>query len=479
MWDLEVFGGKVSLIEGWIWLPALPIMEKNPVVSLLVSFGEFIKGRLFLFLGIRRNDPDQASMSLFGKKILLLKIQALGKQMIYDITIIGGGIIGLATGLKIKQQNPNLSIALLEKEKELAIHQSGNNSGVIHSGLYYKPGSLKAKNCIQGYNELIRFCEEMSIPFEITGKVVVATKQEQIPLLKGLLERGLNNGLKGSRQISLEELKELEPYCSGLAALHIPQTGIVDFKKVAFAYGKLFQDMGGEIFLNHKVLGINHKNNINYTSTSTRDFASKLVINCAGLYADKVATLNGKDSAQVKILPFRGEYYKIKTEREYLVKNLIYPVPDPNFPFLGVHFTRMVKGGVEAGPNAVLAFKREGYKRSDFDFSEFKEIISWPGLHKVASKYWKTGLGEFYRSFSKSAFTKALQQLIPEIQEADLVEGGAGVRAQACDRTGGLLDDFYISESSHFIHVLNAPSPAATSSLSIGGTVAGLALKKF
>lgn len=399
--------------------------------------------------------------------------------MIYDITIIGGGIIGLATGLKIKQQNPELTIALLEKENDLASHQSGNNSGVIHSGLYYKPGSLKAKNCIQGYNDLIQFCEKESIPFEITGKVVVATKQEQIPLLKGLLERGLQNGLKGSRQISIEELKEFEPYCSGVAALHIPQTGIVDFKKVALAYGKAFQALDGELFLKHKVLDISTKSDINYISTSGRDFVSKLVINCAGLYADKVAELIGNGPGQVKILPFRGEYFKIKKEREYLVKNLIYPVPDPNFPFLGVHFTRMMKGGVEAGPNAVLAFKREGYKRRDFDFSEFKEIISWPGLHKVAAKYWRTGMGEFYRSFSKRAFTNALKQLIPDIQESDLVEGGAGVRAQACDRTGGLLDDFFITENSHFIHVLNAPSPAATSSLSIGGTVADLALKRF
>lgn len=399
--------------------------------------------------------------------------------MIYDIVIIGGGIIGLATGLKIKQQNPALTIALLEKENELAKHQSGNNSGVIHSGLYYKPGSLKAKNCIQGYHDLIHFCEKESIPFEITGKVVVATKQEQIPLLTGLLERGLQNGLKGSRHISIDELKEFEPYCSGVAALHIPQTGIVDYKKVALAYSNKFKDLGGELFLNHKVLTINAKNGINYISTSTGDFGSKLVINCAGLYADKVAELNGNGPGQVKILPFRGEYYKIKKEREYLVNNLIYPVPDPHFPFLGVHFTRMMKGGVEAGPNAVLAFKREGYKRSDFDLAEMKEIISWPGLHKVASKYWRTGLGEFYRSFSKGAFTKALQLLIPDIQESDLVEGGAGVRAQACDRRGVLLDDFYITENSQFIHVLNAPSPAATSSLSIGGTVADLALKRF
>jgi L-2-hydroxyglutarate oxidase len=399
--------------------------------------------------------------------------------MIYDIVIIGGGIVGLATGMKIKQQNPDLKVVLLEKEGELAQHQTGNNSGVIHSGLYYKPGSLKATNCIRGYHELIQFCEEENIPFEITGKVVVATKKEQIPLLTTLLQRGLQNCLEGSRQITMGELKELEPYCAGVAALHIPQTGIVDYKRVAQAYARKFRETGGEILLNQKVLDINQKDNFNLTVTASRNFQSKLVITCAGLYADKVAEMTDMEPEEVKILPFRGEYYKIKKEREYLVKNLIYPVPDPNFPFLGVHFTRMMKGGVEAGPNAVLAFKREGYKRLDFDFREFKESISWPGLQKVASKYWKTGLGEYYRSFSKTAFTKALQELIPDIQESDLEEGGAGVRAQACDRTGGLLDDFYITENARAINILNAPSPAATSSMSIGRTVAELALKRF
>lgn len=399
--------------------------------------------------------------------------------MIYDIIIIGGGIVGLATGLKIKQQQPELSIAVLEKEKGLALHQTGNNSGVIHSGLYYKPGSLKATNCIRGYHELVQFCEAEDIPFEITGKVVVATRKEQVPLLNQLFERGTQNCLEGIRQITLDELKELEPYCAGVAALHVPQTGIVDYKKVAKAYARKFKELGGLIFLERKVLKMGQQHAINDIETDKDVFQSKLIINCAGLYSDKVADMTGLDPSEVKILPFRGEYYKIKKEREYLVKNLIYPVPDPNFPFLGVHFTRMMKGGVEAGPNAVLAFKREGYKRMDFNLKEFKESISWPGLQKVAAKYWKTGLGEYYRSFSKAAFTKALQELIPDIQETDLVDGGAGVRAQACDRKGGLLDDFYITENAKAINVLNAPSPAATSSLSIGETVAGLALKRF
>ncbi len=399
--------------------------------------------------------------------------------MQYDIIIIGGGIVGLATGLKIMGQNPALKVAVLEKESELAKHQTGNNSGVIHSGLYYKPGSLKATNCIQGYQELIRFCEEENIPFELTGKVVVATKQDQVPLLNGLLERGLQNGLEGSRSITLEELKEYEPYCAGVAAIHVPQTGIVDYKRVALAYGEKLKNLGGEIFLNHKVLGIVTKKDVSTVETSNGNFQSRLIINCAGLYSDKVARMSQKDELDVKIIPFRGEYFKLKKEREYLVKNLIYPVADPNFPFLGVHFTRMMKGGVEAGPNAVLAFKTEGYKRSDFNIKELAATLTWPGFQKVASKYWKTGFGEMYRSFSKAAFTKALQELIPDIRESDLVEGGAGVRAQACDRTGGLLDDFCIRESENVINVLNAPSPAATSSLAIGGTVSGLALKRF
>jgi len=400
-------------------------------------------------------------------------------EMTYDVLIVGGGIVGLATGLKIQKARPDLKIAILEKEDQLAKHQTANNSGVIHSGLYYKPGSLKAINCINGYHELVQFCEEEKIPFEITGKVVVATREEQRPQLQTLLDRGLQNGLEGSRYITLDELKEYEPYCAGVAAIHVPQTGIVDYLKVALAYGRKIIQNGGEIFLNHKVLKISQKDGNNYIETANKTFEAKLVINCAGLYSDKVAQMNDAAIDDVKIIPFRGEYFKLKKEKEYLVKNLIYPVPDPNFPFLGVHFTRMKKGGVEAGPNAVLAFRREGYKKSQVNLSELAESLAWPGFQKVAAKYWKTGFGEIYRSFSKAAFTKALQELIPEIQESDLVEGGAGVPAQACDRSGGLLDDFAIRESQFAINVLNAPSPAATSSLAIGGTVAGMAVKRF
>lgn len=398
--------------------------------------------------------------------------------MNYDIIIVGGGIVGLATALRIKTSNPFLKVLLLEKENELAKHQTGNNSGVIHSGLYYKPGSLKAKNCIDGYHMLIDFCKENNVPYELCGKIVVATDATELPLLNNLFQRGQQNGLQYLRKLTKEELKEYEPHVTGVEGIHVPQTGIVDYKKVAEKYGELLQQKEAEINLGEQVIDIQADASKVVVITQKQSYSAKLVINCAGLYSDKVARMTVKN-LNVKIIPFRGEYYKLKKEKEYLVKNLIYPVPDPNFPFLGVHFTRMAKGGVEAGPNAVLAFKREGYKKSDINFAELAETLAWPGFQKVASKYWRTGFGEMYRSFSKAAFTKALQKLIPEIQQSDLVEGGAGVRAQACDREGGLVDDFLILEEAHVINVCNAPSPAATSSLAIGKTVSTLALKRF
>jgi (S)-2-hydroxyglutarate dehydrogenase len=396
----------------------------------------------------------------------------------YDITVIGGGIVGLATALQIQHSNPGLKILLLEKENELAKHQTGNNSGVIHSGLYYKPGSLKATNCINGYHMLIDFCQQNEIPFELCGKIVVAVDEAEKPLLQNLFVRGEQNGLKNLKKLTQSELKEYEPHVRGIEGIFVPQTGIVDYKKVAEKYGELIRRKGGEIKLSERVIDIRTAENQITVITETQSYNSKLIINCAGLYSDKIARLTSKDLT-IKIIPFRGEYFKLKKEKEYLVKNLIYPVPDPNFPFLGVHFTRMAKGGVEAGPNAVLAFRREGYKKSDINLSELGETLAWPGFQKVAAKYWKTGFGEMYRSFSKAAFTKALQKLLPEIQEEDLVEGGAGVRAQACDRNGGLVDDFLILEDKMVINVCNAPSPAATSSLAIGETVSKLALKRF
>jgi len=397
---------------------------------------------------------------------------------VYDITIIGGGIVGLATGLTLKNSNPDLKILLLEKENELAKHQTGNNSGVIHSGLYYKPGSLKATNCIHGYNLLIDFCQQNEIPFERCGKIVVATEKTELPLLENLYARGQQNGLQNLKKLGKEQLLEYEPHVAGLAGIFVPQTGIVDYKLVAQKYGDLIQSKGGQINLGERVLDIQSSEDKSVVVTQKASYTTKLVINCAGLYSDKVARMT-VPNLNVKIIPFRGEYYKLTKEKEYLVKNLIYPVPDPNFPFLGVHFTRMAKGGVEAGPNAVLAFKREGYKKSDINLSELAETLAWPGFQKVAAKYWRTGFGEMYRSFSKAAFTKALQKLIPEIVESDLAPGGAGVRAQACDRSGGLVDDFLILEEKKVINVCNAPSPAATSSLAIGETVSKLALARF
>ena len=394
------------------------------------------------------------------------------------MVIIGGGIVGLATALQLKQQNPSLHIILLEKETELAKHQTGNNSGVIHSGIYYKPGSLKATNCIRGYKLLVDFCRKHEVPFELCGKIIVATEENEIPLLQNLFTRGQQNQLENLKMLSREELKEYEPHVTGIAGIAVPQTGIVDYRKVAEKYAEEINKLGGEIILGERVIDIQLEAGSAVVVTQSKSYSTKLVINCAGLYSDKVARLTANE-VDVKIIPFRGEYYKLKKEKEYLVKNLIYPVPDPNFPFLGVHFTRMMKGGVEAGPNAVLAFKREGYKKSDINLAELGETLAWPGFQKVAYKYWKTGFGEMYRSFSKAAFTKALQKLLPEVQEGDLVEGGSGVRAQACDRTGGLVDDFLILEDKQVINVCNAPSPAATSSLAIGETVSELALKRF
>jgi (S)-2-hydroxyglutarate dehydrogenase len=398
--------------------------------------------------------------------------------VIKDIIVIGGGIVGLATALQLKKSNPALSVLLIEKETELAKHQTGNNSGVIHSGIYYKPGSLKATNCIRGYQLLIDFCKNNSIPFDLCGKIIVATNAAEKDLLNTLYVRGQQNGLVDLKRLSESELTDYEPHVKGVEGIFVPQTGIVDYKLVAEKYGEVLRKEGAEIQLGEKVISIKTEASQVTILTDKKNYSAKLVINCAGLYSDKVARMT-LSNLNVKIIPFRGEYFKLKKEKEYLVKNLIYPVPDPNFPFLGVHFTRMAKGGVEAGPNAVLAFQREGYKKSQINLSELAETLAWPGFQKVAAKYWRTGMGEMYRSFSKAAFTKALQKLIPEIQEGDLVEGGAGVRAQACDRTGGLVDDFLILEEKQVINVCNAPSPAATSSLAIGETVAKLALNRW
>ncbi|MFC2133299.1 L-2-hydroxyglutarate oxidase [Bacteroidota bacterium] len=389
----------------------------------------------------------------------------------FDITIIGTGIVGLAAGLKILEKNPKLKILFLEKENNISQHQTGNNSGVIHSGIYYKPGSLKAKNCINGYNQLLEFCSTQNIKFDICGKLIVATKESEIPYLNKLFDRGIENGLKGLRKLSNEEVTEYEPHVRGVAGIFVPETGIIDFMDVAKRYAEVIKSYNAEFIFNEEVIDIKTKTEHSEVITKNGSYKTKKVVSCAGLFSDRIAKKTNPELL-LRIIPFRGEYYKLKDEKKYLVKNLIYPVPDPDFPFLGVHFTRMIDGGIEAGPNAVLAFHREGYKKSDINFRDSWETFTWPGFINVAKKYWRVGFGEFYRSYSKSAFVNALQKLIPEIASKDLVPGGAGVRAQACDKHGGLLDDFYIIGNEKIHHVCNAPSPAATASLSIGEHIA-------
>ncbi len=399
--------------------------------------------------------------------------------MQYDIIIIGGGIVGLATALKLKECNQDLKVALLEKEDKIAQHQTGNNSGVIHSGIYYKPGSLKAINCKKGYQQLIDFCDKENIKYELCGKLIVATKKEELPALENLWQRGRENGLNKIKKITNGQIQEYEPHVSGLEAIHVPYTGIIDYDEVCQKYAKIFTDRyGGEIHLNNKVNDIVLKANRAHVITNQGDFSSRIVINTAGLYCDKIAKLTQK-KLDVQIIPFRGEYSELTNEKSHLVKNLIYPVPDPNFPFLGVHFTRMIHGNIEAGPNAVWAFKREGYKKTSFQLNEFVESLAWPGFRKVMFRYWKMGLGEYFRSYNKAAQVKALQRLVPEVKYNDIKVGGAGVRAQACDRNGKLIDDFLIVEDKYTFNVLNAPSPAATASLAIGETIANKVIAKL
>lgn len=395
----------------------------------------------------------------------------------FETVVIGGGIVGLATAMALIARRGE-KLAVIEAENRLAAHQTGNNSGVIHSGLYYKPGSLKARNCVEGRELMYRFCEDHAIPHERCGKVVLATRPEEIPALDQLEERGRANGLAGMRRLSGEQIRELEPHAAGVAGLFVPQTGIVDYRLVAQQFAREVELQGGAILTGARLVGFEKRPDQFVLHTLAGEFTCRNLVNCAGLQSDRVARLCGVDP-RLKIIPFRGEYYQLSPSSRGLVRNLIYPVPDPRFPFLGVHFTRMMRGGVEAGPNAVLALKREGYSWGMISLRDMAEMFTYAGFWKMGWKFWRTGLGEVYRSLSKAAFTRALQRLLPGLSAADLQPAGAGVRAQALEPSGTLVDDFRIVEAERMVHVLNAPSPAATASISIGRSIAALALRNF
>jgi L-2-hydroxyglutarate oxidase len=383
-----------------------------------------------------------------------------------DIAIIGGGIVGLATAMEWTARFPQSSVVLLEKEARIAAHQTGHNSGVIHSGIYYKPLSLKAKLCMAGMEALHAFCGEHAIPFESCGKLIVATSEEELPRLEELYRRGVGNGLIGLRFVESEAIQEHEPHAAGIRGIYVPVTGIVDYARVAQQCATVISSRGGEIQLSCEVLAIKRSAQGIVVETSTGEIHTKFLVNCAGLHSDRLSRMAGAQ-LDLTIVPFRGEYYDLIPKRESLIRGLLYPVPDPRFPFLGVHFTRRIGGGVEAGPNAVLAFAREGYTKRSFHAADVLGYASFPGFWIMAAKYAKVGLEEYYRSWSKAAFVRSLQKLVPELTADDLVPGGAGVRAQALSKEGKLIDDFRFAYTQGVLHVCNVPSPAATASLAI------------
>jgi (S)-2-hydroxyglutarate dehydrogenase len=398
--------------------------------------------------------------------------------MNHDVVIVGGGIVGLATAFRLLETRPQLKLLLLEKEAKLAAHQTGNNSGVLHSGLYYKPGSEKARLSVSGLREMVEFCREHGIAHEQCGKIVVATTEDELPRLDNLWERGNANGLLGLRKLNAQQITEIEPHAAGIAAIHVPQEGIVDYPGVCEKLGELIRQAGGEIKLNARVSRIVPDGDEQVVETSAGSFHAKFVITCGGLHADRLVRASGQEPA-ARIIPFRGEYFQIKKRRQFLVRNLIYPVPDPKFPFLGVHFTRLIHGGIEAGPNAVLAFAREGYKWSDVNPRDLAESLCYPGLWKFLVKYPSMCGYEIRRSLSRAMFTASLQKLVPEICADDLETGGAGVRAQAMLPDGKLVEDFHFEEARGILHVVNAPSPAATASLAIGKKISERVLAQF
>jgi L-2-hydroxyglutarate oxidase len=396
----------------------------------------------------------------------------------YDIAIVGAGIVGLATAMALAQKRPNLRLVVVEKEARAAVHQTGNNSGVIHAGLYYKPGSLKARMVVEGARRMVEFAQEHGLPYELCGKVVVASKEDELPRLEELHRRGTANGVLGLVKISGKQIKEYEPHTTGIAGLWSPNTGIVDYIAVTQKYAEIVQERGGKIRFNSKVIAIEERPDELVLHTTGDELLTRNLVNCGGLQSDRIAGMMG-DTHGLRIIPFRGEYYELTPQSQKLVHGLIYPVPDPRFPFLGVHFTKKIDGSVEAGPNAVLAFAREGYKKTDLSLGHMFGLLTFPGFWIMAAKYWRMGFGEMYRSWSKRAFFKALQVLLPELGMDDITPGGAGIRAQAMDSKGRLLDDFCIIEAPNAIHVLNAPSPAATASILIGESIADRALATF
>lgn len=387
-----------------------------------------------------------------------------------DVTIVGGGIVGLATAYQLTQRFPALRIEVLEKEVDIAAHQTGHNSGVLHSGIYYKPGSLKAINCREGKKAMEAFCAAEGLPFEICGKVIVAVAENELPALETIYQRGQANGVR-CEMIDRNRLHELEPHAAGIRAIQVPETGIADFRRVALRLAERIREHGGVIRTGARVISMRQFPDEAVVRHTAGETQTRFIITCAGLHSDRVTRLSGENAA-ARIVPFRGEYYALKPSARRLCRNLIYPVPDPSFPFLGVHFTRVVGGGVECGPNAVLAFAREGYKMRDVNLADLAETLTYPGFLRLAAKYWRTGLGEMWRSISKTAFVRALQRLVPEIRSDDLEPAPAGVRAQAVARDGSMVDDFVIQERARVINVGNAPSPAATASLNIGKMIA-------
>ncbi len=396
-----------------------------------------------------------------------------------DVIVVGAGIVGLATARALKQRRPGLRVTVLEKEPEVARHQTSHNSGVVHSGIYYRPGTLRARLCVAGVGMMRRFCEEQGLPYQEVGKVIVATGQDELPRLQELFERGTANGVPGLELVEADRLKEIEPHAAGIKAIYSPRTAIVDFPAVAGRLAELFVAEGGEVRTGVAVEGVKATGGGVTVSTDHGPVEARYLVTCAGVHADRVARLAGADVSDVRIVPFRGEYYHLRPEKGHLVNGLIYPVPDPALPFLGVHLTRTVKGEVEAGPNAVFALSREGYGPFDVRLADVADAVTFPGLWSMAARFWKVGAYEVYRSFSKAAFVEALQRLVPELGMADVHRGGAGVRAQALGRDGKLIDDFVIRESPRALHVINAPSPAATASLAIAEHLVDLAVERF